>query len=322
LSESVFPTTQALAVPPRAEAVAWNEAMNAIFGQHDLTAAAGDASAAPRLAVSQRGLSRLWRVRHGPLRVAGRGMPNRPRTLEFVTNLQRTGCFQLLLVEAGEARIEGHGDPALLACGDAFLLTNIDSFVFSAAGDFAGVWVELPIWWVFELCGGLMLGSLRRLRGDLATTAVLRATLALLLERERGQHETHDLLELMGAVLARCLAIAAREGQPPEGVIHRIHGYVAANYRTPGLSPCDAAKALGCSLSSLHKSLASHGWTFGGALASMRLSVADYRLTRSTHSISEIAFDCGFTSLSHFCHAFKARYGVPASSVRRRAAGG
>jgi AraC family transcriptional regulator, positive regulator of tynA and feaB len=295
--------------------------MDSVFGRHDLASPGERAATAPSLAASERGLARIWRMRHGPLRVVAHGMPNRPRTVEFVTNLQRTGCFQLLLVEAGAARIEVSGDLAVLAGGDAFLLTNIDTFVFSTAGAFAGVWIELPIWWVFEICGGVMVGSLRRLDGALATTAVLRAALALLFEPEDDQDLTHDLVEMMGAVLARCLTIAARDERPLEGAIHRIHSYVAANYRTPGLSPRDAAKALGFSLSSLHKSLAAHGWTFGGALAGMRLSVAGYRLTRSAQSISEIAFDCGFTSLSHFCHAFKARYGVTASSVRGRGPG-
>ncbi|WP_412731034.1 helix-turn-helix transcriptional regulator [Dyella aluminiiresistens] len=77
-----------------------------------------------------------------------------------------------------------------------------------------------------------------------------------------------------------------------------------------------AARSLGCSLSTLHKTCAKHGVTFNQLLMETRLSVAAAMLGRSSDRISEIAYACGFTSLPHFCRQFKARYKVSPRQMR------
>jgi AraC-like DNA-binding protein len=194
----------------------------------------------------------------------------------------------------------------------------MEPFVVTTGDGFAGVWAEIPNWWIMELCQGQVSGAGQRMDGRRGATIVLRTTLSILLEDERGPDETNDLVDLFGAVLARNLLAGDMGAAAQEGQADRVSRFVSANYRTPGLSPRDAARDLGCSVSSIHKCCASVGWTFGGLVTSMRLSVAAYRLSRIPQSISEVAFDCGFASLSHFCHAFKAYYGVTASSVRKQ----
>jgi len=233
-------------------------------------------------------------------------------------NLLRAGCFLLLLIDEGDAAVELQSASITLTKGDALLLTAMEPFAFSTGGAFLGIWVEIPVWWLIELCRGGVIGARRRLDGRLGTTAVLRETLSILLGEDRGGEEANNLVDLFGDVLARNLLIAARGEWAYEGQIDRINRFIADNYRTPGLSPRDAGRALGCSLSSIHKCCASAGWTFGGMLTSMRLSVAAHRLSRGYLGVSAVAFDCGFSSLTHFCHAFKARYGVTASSVRKQ----
>jgi AraC-like DNA-binding protein len=281
------------------------------------------------MATGQRGLVKFWRVRHGAQKVVVRGSaggPDEMRSLvrrfgpEKVLNLVRSGCLLLLVVNEGSAKLDLYTGSVVLGPGDALVVTAMEPFVFSTPGAFAAVWVELPVWWVIELCRGKMYGARRRMDGSRGTTAVLRGALNTLLEDGRDARETDQLVDLFGDVLARCLIIEVADDAELPGPIDRINHFISVNFRTPGLAPADAARALGCSLSSLHKSCAAVGSTFGNMLASMRLSVAAYKLSRTFESISAIAYDCGFSSLPHFCHAFKARYGVTASSLRRQRA--
>ncbi|HEX3917403.1 MAG TPA: AraC family transcriptional regulator [Caulobacteraceae bacterium] len=300
--------------------------MEPIFGAHRIEDDAPD-SQVREITTGQRGLVKFWRVRHGAQKVFVRGTargPDEMRVLvrrfgaEKVLDLVRSGCLLLLAVEEGSAKLDLYNGPVVLGPGDALVVTAMEPFVFSTPGAFAAVWVELPVWWVIELCRGKMHGARRRLDGSRGTTTVLRSALHTLLEDGRDAEETDQLVDLFGDILARCLIIEVAEEADLPGPIDRINHFISVNFRTPGLAPPDAARALGCSLSSLHKSCAAVGATFGAMLANMRLSVAAYKLSRTSESISAIAYDCGFSSLPHFCHAFKARYGVTAGSLRRQ----
>ncbi len=304
----------------------WTQRLEAIFGAHRIEADARTVTSREMSAL-QRDLLKFWRVRHGAQKVIVRGTKlDRDGMLTLIKrsgpkealNLIRSSCFLLLVVEQGRAMVDLYNGPVPLGPGDALLLTAMEPFVVSTGDGFAGLWVEIPSWWLIELCNGEVSGARVRMDARRGATIVLRTTLSILLEEGRGPEETNDLVDLLGAVLARNL-LAADMGEPAhEGQIERVRRFVSANYRTPGLSPRDAARALGCSVSSIHKCCASVGWTFGGLVTGMRLSVAAHRLNRTPRSISAVAFDCGFTSLPHFCHAFKSYYGVTASSVRRQ----
>lgn len=53
----------------------------------------------------------------------------------------------------------------------------------------------------------------------------------------------------------------------------------------------------------------------------LRLAKARTLLRRTLGSLRAIALECGFGSPSHFCHAYKRRYGVPPTHERRSSAG-
>jgi len=304
----------------------WTQRLDAIFGDHRLEVDARE-SARPEIFEVQRDLLKFWKVKHGAQKVIVRGTrPDRNTMLDLikrarqneVLNLIRNGRFLLFVVEQGEAAVDLYSGSITLGPGDALLLTAMEPFVVSTGADFAGLWVAVPNWWLMELCQGQMRGARERLDAQRGATIVLRTTLSVLLEDGRGPVEVNDLVDMLGAVLARNLLASDMGAPDQEGQIERIRRFVADNYQTPGLSPRDAAQALGCSISSIHKCCASVGWTFGGLVTGMRISVAAYRLNRTPQSISAVAFECGYTSLPHFCHAFKAYYGVTASSVRKQ----
>jgi AraC-like DNA-binding protein len=228
------------------------------------------------------------------------------------------GSFLLLVVGEGEATIEIFSGAHALQNGDAFLFTSIEPLVFTTNSAFTGSWVELPMWWLLDILHREVVGARTRIDGTMGAVEVLRYALSRLTGPLSPSDDVNDLVDMFGGVLTRALKIAGRGERPAEGLVHRITTYVAHNYKHEGLCPQDAAAALGCSVSSVHKNLASIGSTFGKTLSAMRLSVAAYRLSRDDKSISEIAYDCGFISQSHFCHAFKERYGTTPTAVRRR----
>ncbi|APX18093.1 hypothetical protein BWR17_19630 (plasmid) [Phaeobacter inhibens] len=49
----------------------------------------------------------------------------------------------------------------------------------------------------------------------------------------------------------------------------------------------------------------------------VRLSEAHWRVVNSRSSITEIAYDCGFTDSSHLIRWFKQKYGATPSSLRK-----
>ncbi|WP_416221644.1 helix-turn-helix domain-containing protein [Rhodohalobacter sp.] len=55
----------------------------------------------------------------------------------------------------------------------------------------------------------------------------------------------------------------------------------------------------------------------GKWLTERRLKRAKAFLETTDKSISQVAFDCGFSNLSHFSRSYKAEYGMSPSAYRR-----
>jgi len=121
-------------------------------------------------------------------------------------------------------------------------------------------------------------------------------------------------------------AAPARRGDPvlPRGEVLRrrrvdmIRAYVDQNLSDPDLAARAAARALGMSVRSLHLALAGSGETFGQLLQRRRLERCCMKLRgpSATGSVADIAFDCGFNSLSSFYRAFRGLYGASPRELR------
>jgi AraC-like DNA-binding protein len=87
--------------------------------------------------------------------------------------------------------------------------------------------------------------------------------------------------------------------------LHRIRAYVHAQQADPDLSAPAAARALGMSVRSLHLALAPTGCSFGDLVQRTRLASCHAMLARPgcSDTIADIAFACGFNSLSSFYRA-------------------
>jgi AraC-like DNA-binding protein len=102
----------------------------------------------------------------------------------------------------------------------------------------------------------------------------------------------------------------------------QIKSFIQENYAKPGLSTEDIAEHLEITARYVQMALAPEGLTPSEYLRICRLEAARRLLSASAfagHSITEIAFECGFTSSAHFSTEFRKRFGRSPRSYRQLA---
>ncbi len=108
-------------------------------------------------------------------------------------------------------------------------------------------------------------------------------------------------------------------GEPEEGSFYEeVYNLVMKNFRNPEFGVEDVAESFGISRVHLNrKHKAENSPSPSDMIKTMRMELAAGMLKDGTHSISEIAQECGFSSASYFSSAFKEYYGVaPAAYVK------
>jgi AraC-like DNA-binding protein len=101
----------------------------------------------------------------------------------------------------------------------------------------------------------------------------------------------------------------------------RVRQFIKANIADPELSPASISRHLRCSKRYLHRMFEAEDVTLERYIWRARLELSKARLDApgaASVSISEVAFDSGFSSSSHFCHVFKATYGLSPSRFREQ----
>lgn len=97
--------------------------------------------------------------------------------------------------------------------------------------------------------------------------------------------------------------------------------YMENNLLYPGLCPARVARHLCISERQLHRSFEVHGTSVSAEIRRLRLA---YALEQLTHSpglpVTQIAYQCGFDSLSTFYRAVKKAYGHTATELRAQGA--
>jgi AraC family transcriptional regulator, positive regulator of tynA and feaB len=119
---------------------------------------------------------------------------------------------------------------------------------------------------------------------------------------------------------------AAFEGASARGeaTLMRLKNHIARNLRDPRLDVAGAARAAGISPHYLHRLFERSGTSFGAHVLEQRLLLAATRLRdpqRAPLPVSAVAYDCGFSDLSHFGRAFKTRFAATPGEWRRGEAG-
>lgn len=94
--------------------------------------------------------------------------------------------------------------------------------------------------------------------------------------------------------------------------VKTIRGAIARGCSDPQFDVADVAGQLGLSIRSIQASLGRVGTTVSDEVTAARLELARKRLASrdpGRETVTRIAFEAGFNSLSTFYRAFRARYG-------------
>ena len=127
---------------------------------------------------------------------------------------------------------------------------------------------------------------------------------------------TRATVELLGA----CLAMEAGRadfGVRESPVLLRARSYVEHNLLEPSLNPAKISEALGVSRSTLYRLFEPLGgvtaYVWDRRLHLARAALLDPKRARR---ISEIAFQCGFSSEAHFSRSFRKAFNIRPSDLR------
>ena len=111
---------------------------------------------------------------------------------------------------------------------------------------------------------------------------------------------------------------------PPQDIWKTwLESFLEANYSNSKLRFEDVMRHFRFSESYGHKLFKKHlGMPFRMCLRNVRLTKAEEALKNTSYTLSEIAYLCGFTSLSTFSKVFKEKYGVSPTPYRKKVATG
>ena len=111
---------------------------------------------------------------------------------------------------------------------------------------------------------------------------------------------------------------------PPQDIWKSwLESFLEANYSNPELRFKDIMRHFRFSESYGHKLFKKHlGMPFRMCLRNVRLTKAEEALKNISYTLSEVAYLCGFASLSTFSKVFKETYGVSPITYRKKVATG
>ncbi|MYC15317.1 MAG: response regulator transcription factor [Gemmatimonadetes bacterium] len=107
---------------------------------------------------------------------------------------------------------------------------------------------------------------------------------------------------------------------PPQDIWKSwLESFLEANYSNPKLRFKDVMRHFRFSESYGHKLFKKHlGMPYRMCLRNVRLTKAEKALQNTSYTLSEVAYLCGFASLSTFSKVFKETYGVSPSTYRKK----
>ena len=153
-------------------------------------------------------------------------------------------------------------------------------------------------------------------------TRLLASYLTTLSEEVALGHDDHACatvdvtLELLAAAFR---ANEAKDHKSPQKKLqNRVFQYIEARLGDADMTPASIAAGNGISLRYLYLLFNDHETTVAGWIRQRRLARCRSELanTRSTRTISEIAYKWGFSDAAHFSRLFKSAYGIAPTQFR------
>lgn len=242
-------------------------------------------------------------------------------SLEGVTRADGRGfCTHIIFLGSGKLTVDQHGHQRRLVAGDIFVACAWQPMALAGSGKVDMLVITLPGWWSmqrfmdkFQILPDLYISK------DYFAAPIIADLAQLILDLKED-----DTLAIPQALtmLADLLRTALAAGTKAETVMPRARGrmgdvlwFIAQNLERRGLSAQDAAASLKCSVRTVYNTCAAHGTSFSALVIETRLVAAQYQLIRTNDRISQVAYEVGFSSLSHFSRLFRARFGVTAKTM-------
>jgi AraC family transcriptional regulator, positive regulator of tynA and feaB len=164
----------------------------------------------------------------------------------------------------------------------------------------------------------------RLMKPDSASSRVLLAVLSTLGQEMRPSDGTglssafgESVLSVVAATYLACTENAT--GRGPGARSKAFHAYIDSRLADPDLTPAEVASYVGVSERYLRSVLASEGESFSSYVLGQRLQRCAQLLADAgwrDRTITQIAFHSGFSNVTYFGQAFKARFGMTPSDYR------
>ena len=229
--------------------------------------------------------------------------------------------FYLVLQVGGSALMSQADNRARLGKGDLVLLdiTQPCDFYFDSLSDQMSL--IIPRQALRQRLGQRQLLFNRPLSADSALGSMAGLMTQRLFDAACLQpEETAALFDALLMLLRPGVSVAL-DGEHSSGQAQKLikaKVLIERNLRDSELSPERLAEAIGTSVRNLHRLFAQQHTTMGRYILEQRLQhcAEAIRQTVPQEKITAIAYACGFTDVSHFSKAFKARFGISPRDYR------
>jgi AraC-like DNA-binding protein len=217
-----------------------------------------------------------------------------------------------------------------LEAGQAVLMTSSEMGGQLFPGMARGMTLRIPQRVMSALVPNPESALMRQLPASTPTLRLLVDYVTLVMERHELDSaplqqafttHVHDLVALVLGANRDSAALAQARGLRAAR-LHAIKSDISHRFSDEGLSVGDMARRHGVTPRYVHMLFEAEGRTFTEFVIERRLAQAHRMLTDSQfadRTISAIAFDVGFSNLSHFNRVFRRRYGAAPSDVREAA---
>jgi AraC-like DNA-binding protein len=237
--------------------------------------------------------------------------------------------FLLAIQRRGASRVCQHGRTAQLGPGDMALYSAADPYHVEVQADSEQLVLAMPAAPLRSACPELEQLTAVRLENSqpLVSLLAIMADSHFHAPQELPAAAAALAAHALIATVAGCLltlndAAPAKRTRLSQYHLRRIRHYALANLGDAKLSVAQVGAALGLSAAHIHRLFADETQTFTAWLWESRLRACQQALRQQSLarlSISAIAFQHGFAHATHFSRAFRARFGVTASTWRNGA---
>lgn len=227
----------------------------------------------------------------------------------------------LHLLHAGECRLSHRDREVVMRPGDLAICAGEEAYRFQTSDNHEMLVVEMGRSQVADrlpdidsLIGGCV-------SGEQAPTRLLHAFLLSLwregaanFDQAMGQTYSAVLVDLFATSLQQRGASTPASSNP---LVERMKGIVEARVGDCDLTPSLLAAELGVSLRTLQVATAACSTTPVAYINGRRLELAAQKLAMEAKtSVTQIAFDCGFSDSAYFARRFHDRFGLSPSQYR------